>query len=121
MFGCCFQARLLPCGTASAACTPRRVCVIAGLVSAIYVCYFAIPMIELSEQDGIAVVRMADGKANAMSREFCEAFTDRFQQAQAASRAVVITGTGNIFSAGVDLVRLAEGGPGSSPTCVPRL
>src|SRR5215831_3711567 len=121
MFGCCFQARLLPCGTASAACTPRRVCAIAGLVPAIYVCYFAIPMIELSEQDGIAVVRMADGKANAMSREFCEAFIARFQQAQAASRAVVITGTGNIFSAGVDLMRLADDGPEYIRTFVPLL
>jgi len=78
-------------------------------------------MIELSEQDGIAVVRMADGKANAMSREFCEAFTDRFQQAEAASRAVVITGTGNIFSAGVDLVCLADGGPEYIRTFVPML
>jgi enoyl-CoA hydratase/carnithine racemase len=78
-------------------------------------------MIELSEQEGIAVVRMADGKANVMSREFCEALTDRFGQAQASSRAVVITGSGNIFSAGVDLLRLVEGGADYIRTFLPVL
>jgi enoyl-CoA hydratase/carnithine racemase len=78
-------------------------------------------MIELSEQDGIAIVRMADGKANTMSREFCEALTRRFGQAQASSRAVVLTGSGNIFSAGVDLLRLVDGGPAYIRTFLPAL
>ncbi len=78
-------------------------------------------MIELSKQDGIAVVRMADGKANVMSREFCEALTARFGEAQASSRAVVITGSGNIFSAGVDLLRLADGGAEYIRTFLPVL
>ena len=66
-------------------------------------------MIELSEQDGVAVLRMADGKANAMSIDFCATLTARFAQA-AAARAVVVTGSGRIFSAGVDLLRLLDGG-----------
>jgi enoyl-CoA hydratase len=65
-------------------------------------------VIELTEQGGVAVVRLAHGKANAMSLEFCEALTARF--ADLSSRAVVLTGTGHIFSAGVDLLRLSEGG-----------
>src|SRR5437870_2865283 len=52
---------------------------------------------------------LADGKANAMSLDFCEALTARFA-AVSSARAVVLTGTGAIFSAGVDLVRLLEGG-----------
>jgi enoyl-CoA hydratase/carnithine racemase len=65
-------------------------------------------VIELTEQGGVAVMRLGHGKANAMSVEFCEAVTARF--AELSSRAVVLTGTGHIFSAGVDLLRLSEGG-----------
>jgi enoyl-CoA hydratase len=68
-------------------------------------------MIELGSQDGVAILRMADGKANTMSIDFCEAMTQRFEEIRISSaRAVVITGSGNIFSAGVDLLRLQEGG-----------
>lgn len=66
-------------------------------------------MIELAEQDGVAVLRLAHGKVNAMSMEFCEALTARFAKISSA-RAVVMTATGRTFSAGVDLVRLLEGG-----------
>lgn len=66
-------------------------------------------MIELTEQGGVTVMRLADGKANAMSQEFCEAITARFTELS-PSRAVVLIGTGRIFSAGVDLLRLSEGG-----------
>src|SRR6266436_5916200 len=64
---------------------------------------------EASDRDGVALLRLADGKANAMSLDFCEALTARFA-AVSSARAVVLTGTGAIFSAGVDLVRLLEGG-----------
>jgi len=67
-------------------------------------------MIETSEQAGVAVLRMADGKVNAMSIDFCAAVTTKFEQLLPA-RAVVLTGTGRIFSAGVDLLRLLDGGP----------
>jgi enoyl-CoA hydratase len=66
-------------------------------------------VIELAEQDGVAVLRLAHGKVNAMSMEFCEALTARFAKISSA-RAVVMTATGRTFSAGVDLVRLLEGG-----------
>src|SRR5262249_39663011 len=66
-------------------------------------------VIEVSEREGVALVRLADGKANIMSLDFCEALTARFA-AVSSARAVVLTGTGAVFSAGVDLVRLLEGG-----------
>jgi enoyl-CoA hydratase len=66
-------------------------------------------VIELAGQDGVAVLRLAHGKVNAMSIEFCEALTARFAEISSA-RAVVMTATGRTFSAGVDLVRLLEGG-----------
>jgi enoyl-CoA hydratase len=68
-------------------------------------------MIQLGNQDGVAILRMADGKANAMTTEFCEEMTERFEQVRTSSaRAVVMVGSGSIFSAGVDLLRLQEGG-----------
>jgi enoyl-CoA hydratase len=66
-------------------------------------------VIEVTEQDGVALLRLADGKVNAMSIEFCEMLTARFA-AISPARPVVMTGTGRIFSAGVDLLRLVEGG-----------
>jgi enoyl-CoA hydratase len=61
-------------------------------------------MIEHTEQEGMAILRMAHGKANAMSTDFCTAITAKFAEISPA-RAVVLTGTGRIFSAGVDLLR----------------
>ena len=66
-------------------------------------------MIERIDQAGVVILRMADGKANTMSVEFCEMLIAHFKQALDA-RAVVITGNARIFSAGVDLVRLLDGG-----------
>jgi enoyl-CoA hydratase len=68
-------------------------------------------MIDVTHQGDIAILTMAHGKANAMSTEFCRALTARLDELRTApTRAVVITGRGNIFSAGVDLLRLSEGG-----------
>jgi enoyl-CoA hydratase len=66
-------------------------------------------VIEVTEQDEVAILRMADGKVNAMSIELCEAVTARVRE-HSHARAVVITGSGRIFSAGVDLLRLLDGG-----------
>jgi enoyl-CoA hydratase len=68
-------------------------------------------MIEVSERDGVAILRMADGKANTMTTESCAELTVRLEELAAGSaRAVVVTGERRMFSAGVDLLRLANGG-----------
>lgn len=66
-------------------------------------------MIERETNDGILTLRLAHGKANAMDLELCEALTRELQEARAA-RAVILTGTGTIFCAGVDLVRMTNEG-----------
>lgn len=69
-------------------------------------------MIEQSEKGGIAIVKLAHGKANTMDIELCEAVIATFKQLQATkAQAVVLTGQGSIFSAGVDLIRTSGGGP----------
>jgi enoyl-CoA hydratase len=69
-------------------------------------------MIEQTQQGDIAVVKLVHGKANALDIELCEAIAARFKQIETSSaRAVVLTGQGRMFSAGVDLPRLAAGGP----------
>jgi enoyl-CoA hydratase/carnithine racemase len=69
-------------------------------------------MIKLELRGDIAVLTMQHGKANAMDTTFCEDILKRLDELRTSpARAIVITGQGNIFSAGVDLVRALDGGP----------
>jgi len=69
-------------------------------------------VIDVKMDAGIAVVWMQHGKANALDIEFCEALAARFAElAQTDARAVVLTGQGTMFCAGVDLKRVSAGGP----------
>jgi len=68
-------------------------------------------MIGDKTDDGVAVLTLRHGKANALDIEFCEAIAARFAElAHSDVKAVVLTGQGKIFSAGVDLIRLSAGG-----------
>jgi enoyl-CoA hydratase len=68
-------------------------------------------MIELTRRGGIAIIKMVHGKANALDTELCEALAAQFAALHSADdKAVVLTGQGKIFSAGVDLIRLSAGG-----------
>ena len=69
-------------------------------------------MIDVQTNNGIAVVSIRHGKANALDIELCEGLAECFGGlAASGARAVVLTGQGRMFSAGVDLVRLSAGGP----------
>jgi len=69
-------------------------------------------MIDLTHRGAVTVLRMAHGKANALDLEFCEALTAQLAVCESSptTRALVLTGSGPMFSAGVDLLRVVDGG-----------
>jgi enoyl-CoA hydratase len=64
-------------------------------------------MLNVEERDAVAVIRIEHGRVGAMDAELLDALTDAVQ---ASDRALVFTGTGSAFSAGVDLRRILDGG-----------
>ena len=68
-------------------------------------------MIDVKTEDAITTVTIRHGKANALDITLCEGLADCFDKLCASdARAVVLTGQGHIFSAGVDLLQVSAGG-----------
>jgi enoyl-CoA hydratase len=69
-------------------------------------------MLERDLKDGILTLRLAHGKASAMDLDLCESLRAEVESVAERDevRAVILTGTGSIFSAGVDLPRLIGAG-----------
>jgi enoyl-CoA hydratase len=66
-------------------------------------------MLETEDRSGVTVLRLQHGKVNALDTELLRAITAAMRDLDPAS-AVVITGHGSAFSAGVDLKRIVDGG-----------
>ncbi len=66
-------------------------------------------MLHLEQREGVTLLVLAHGKANALDLELCEGLSEKLDELQEA-RAVVLTGTGKIFCAGIDLRRLVGEG-----------
>jgi enoyl-CoA hydratase len=68
-------------------------------------------MIERTTTDGIVTLRLNHGKVAALDVELLDAMALAFTElADSDARAVILTGTGSSFSAGVDLFRVVDGG-----------
>jgi enoyl-CoA hydratase len=68
-------------------------------------------VIEREDINGIAVITLAHGKVSALDTEFCTTLAAALGEVSSSSaRAMVLTGTGSAFSAGVDLFRVMNGG-----------
>lgn len=68
-------------------------------------------MIHVTYHRGIRIATIAHGKANAFDVELSRAISGAIAEFERSSDdALVVTGQGTIFSAGVDLVRVVEGG-----------
>ncbi len=68
-------------------------------------------MIELESRDSVRVLRMVRGKGNSLNIEFMQALTAALDAAEGSdAAAIVLTGDGKVFSAGVDLIALTSDG-----------
>ncbi len=77
-------------------------------------------MIHLDHRGSVAIVRLEHGKVNALDVELLEALRDQLQALKGSeARAVVLTGAGSSFSAGVDLFRVLDGGSTYLETFLP--
>jgi enoyl-CoA hydratase len=77
-------------------------------------------MLDVEQRSGVAVVRLRHGKVNALDLELLQALTAALRDMD-ESAAVVITGTGTAFSAGVDLQRILADGPAYVQEFLPAL
>jgi enoyl-CoA hydratase len=71
-------------------------------------------VVGVRREGAVATVELARGKVNAIDSELLEALgatLDRLEHDDAVS-ALVLTGAGRVFSAGVDLQRVVDSGPG---------
>lgn len=69
-------------------------------------------MLQRDQSGDVTILRFEHGKASVLDLEFCGAIADAVEElgARDTTHAIVLTGTGSIFSAGVDLFRIVDGG-----------
>jgi enoyl-CoA hydratase len=79
-------------------------------------------MFERERRGEIAILRMAHGKANTLDLELLEGIAAELDAVEReAPRALVLSAGGTIFSAGVDLFRIVDGGAAYVDRFVPAL
>ncbi len=67
-------------------------------------------LVNYQQQDQLAVIRIDDGKRNALSPEVLRQIYAAFDRAEADKATVIITGREDVFSAGFDLNVMKRGG-----------
>jgi enoyl-CoA hydratase len=68
-------------------------------------------MLKIEDREAVRILRLEHGKANAIDLELMEGLTAALDEAESSPcEALVLTGSGSIFSAGVDLFRVVAGG-----------
>jgi enoyl-CoA hydratase len=77
-------------------------------------------MLDAEQRSGVTVLRLRHGKVNALDLELLVAITAALREVDGPA-AVVLTGTGSAFSAGVDLHRIVAGGPSYVAEFLPAL
>lgn len=79
-------------------------------------------MIDLEHHGSVAVVRLDHGKVHALDDTLLAELVDRLDAVErSGARAVVLTASGRVFSAGVDLQKVLDGGPEYLERAMPAL
>jgi enoyl-CoA hydratase/carnithine racemase len=79
-------------------------------------------MIEVHAAETVQVLSLSSGRVNALDVELLDEVTSAVNDlARAGADALVITGAGRVFSAGVDLNRVVQGGAGYTDRLIPAL
>jgi enoyl-CoA hydratase len=71
-------------------------------------------VLNIGQRSGVLIIELDHGKVNALDLELLRALIGAFRDAD-ADQPIVLTGAGRAFSAGVDLLRISEGGAGYLP------
>ena len=66
--------------------------------------------VQYDLQDGIATIRIDDGKRNALAPEVLREIYAAFDRAEADKATIILTGRDDVFSAGFDLKVMKKGG-----------
>ena len=66
--------------------------------------------VQYEQQDGVAIIRIDDGKRNALALPVLREISDAFDRAKADDATVILTGRESVFSAGFDLHVMKRGG-----------
>jgi enoyl-CoA hydratase len=74
------------------------------------------PRVQYQHRDGIAEIRIDDGKVNALSLDLFAELGGAFDRAKAERAVVVLSGREGVFSAGFDLRVLRAGGAEANAT-----
>ena len=92
-------------------------------MDSIQLCKEVALVIHREDRGPIAVLRLAHGKAQALDLELSRALGAELSatEGDSSARALVLTGTGSIYSAGVDLFRVLDGGAAYIDQFVPAL
>ncbi len=79
-------------------------------------------VIEIESRGASTVLRLAHGKVSALDTELLAALKEKLDEIESSAYgAVILTGSGSTFSAGVDLWRVLEGGADYLQTFLPTL
>jgi enoyl-CoA hydratase len=79
-------------------------------------------VIEIRAVGAVRVLALSSGRVNALDVELLEELTRAIGDlARSGPDALVVTGAGRVFSAGVDLSRVVEGGAGYTDRLIPAL
>jgi enoyl-CoA hydratase/carnithine racemase len=79
-------------------------------------------VIDVQRLGPVAVVRLDHGKVNALDDALLDELVESLDAVERSdARAVVLTGAGRVFSAGVDLQKVLDGGPAYLERLIPAL